>query len=169
MKKFIFLFLAIIAIILPSFALAAPNLWPTGFWGPLISCLGNYSGGGTLPPCTSLCDLINTIENIIYFAISIVIFILAPILFAWGGILYMISRGSPDGLTKAKSVLTKTLLGVAIVLCAWLIVNTFINVLGIGSSVGGFGAGMCSVAPNAATGGSNNGGISGGGGTSDAN
>ena len=144
-KKKIFYLVALVAITLPSFASAAvPNVWPTGFWGPLLSCSGNYTNG-SLPPCTSLCDLISTIENIIYFGISVVVFIIAPVLFAWGGIMYMVSRGSPDGISKAKGVLTKTLLGVVITLGAWLIVNTFVGALGLSGSVGGFGTGTCSV------------------------
>src|ERR1700677_190791 len=82
-----------VALPLVASAYTTPNLWgnPPGFWGPLVSCTGNYipgasNGDNTTPnPCTNLCDLIGTIINIIYFAISIAIFIIAPISIIIGG------------------------------------------------------------------------------------
>ncbi len=157
-KKYIFYLLAAGVILFPSFVFAAaPSVFPTGFWGPLVSCTGN--GGGGLPSCASMCDLIQTFENVIYFGISVAIFIIAPILFAWGGIMYMISRGKPEGTGAAKKILTGALIGVLIVLGGWLIVNTFVGVLGI-SGIGGFGSGgTCTLqvsAPSSGSSGSGN-------------
>ena len=156
MKKIFYIF-ALIIVLLPSlaFAYTAPSIWPTGFWGPLVSCVGNYSGAtgsivpnpSGLPACASLCDLIYTIENVIYFGISIALFILSPILFAWGGIMYMVSRGKPEGTSKARKILIGALIGVLITLCAWLIVNTIVSFLSI-ANVGGFGNAACQVQPN---------------------
>src|ERR1700685_904463 len=95
----IILLVSILAIVaLPLFASAQsyspPNLWPDGYWAQngLITCTGSFLGSGSgsgnsanLPTCTSLCDLLDTFINIIYFAISICFFILAPLFFAVGG------------------------------------------------------------------------------------
>jgi hypothetical protein len=150
MKKIIFCLCAFGVVLLPSLVFAAPNIWPTGFWGPLVSCTGNpyiFGANGATSTnssaCTSLCDLVNTVENIIYFGISVVVFIITPILFAWGGLMFMFSRGKPEGISKARSILTGALIGLCIVLCAWLIVNTVVNVLGINNYIGGFGTGTC--------------------------
>ena len=153
MKKLFYIF-ALAVVLLPSlaFAYTAPSIWPTGFWGPLISCTGDYAGVGPssgVSPCTSLCDLINTIENVIYFGLSIAVFIITPILIAWGGAMYMFSRGKPEGISSAKKILTGALIGLLIALCAWLIVNTVITAfLGSNTYIGGFSSASCTVQPN---------------------
>lgn len=124
-------------------AYATPNLWPSGFWGPLVSCTGNYLSGRN--PCTNLCDLIGTAINIIYFAMSIGIFIAAPVLFVAGGIMMMIAGPNPGMLDKAKKLFTGTLVGLLIILCSYLIINTFVTVVGI-QGVGGFlGNAACTI------------------------
>lgn len=137
-KKFIFSLFALTVILLPSFASAASSTYtaPTiPYWATngLVSCTGN----GTTP-CTSLNDLVNTAENIIYFAITIALLVIMPFLFVWGGIMFMFSQGKPEGIGKARKILTGAVIGLCIVLGAWLIVNTLVKVLGISSYVGGF-------------------------------
>lgn len=123
-----------------------PSLWPTGFWAPngLVSCTGNYIPGSGANSCTNLCDLIGTIINIIYFAMSIAIFIVAPIMFVVGSIMVMVSGANPEMLGRGKKVLLSTVIGLVIVLCAYLVVATIISVLGI-NGVGGFGNAICNV------------------------
>lgn len=133
-----------------SVSYSTPSLWPTGYWGPLVWCTGNYlSNGqvanpdGTTPPsCTSLCDLIGTFINVIYFAMSIGIFIVTPISLVIGSIMVMISGANPEMLGTGKKVLFSTVIGLAIVLCSYLLVATAISVLGI-TGVGGFNASAC--------------------------
>lgn len=142
-------FLALITVIaLPHIVSAqqykTPNLWPGGFWGPLVSCTGDVAGinpnPANLPPCTSLCNLIGTFINIIFFIISLCFFILAPIMFAVGGIMVMVSGANPEMLSTGKRILKAAAIGVIIVLCAYLIVATFISFLGV-TGIGGFGSG----------------------------
>jgi Type IV secretion system pilin len=124
-------------------AYTTPNLWgnPPGFWGPLVSCTGNYlsqNGDGSTPtPCTNLCNLIGTIINIIYFALSIAIFIVAPISLIAGGIMIMLAGANPEMLGRGKKVLTSAVVGLVIVMCSYLIVNTALVAFGI-TAVGGF-------------------------------
>lgn len=139
----------------------APPLWPTGFWGPLVWCTGSSlqvanptpsptpgTAGQTPPTCNNLCDLIGTFINIIYLAISIAIFIAAPLMVAVGGIMIMFSGANPGMLETGKKVLTGAVIGVAIVLCSYLIVNTVLWALNI-TSIGGFNGNSlsCSIAP----------------------
>lgn len=132
-----------LALPLIASAYSAPNLWgnPPGFWGPLVSCTGNYlTGTAATPgvtPCQNLCDLINTFINIVYFAISIAIFIVAPISFVVGGIMIMLAGANPGMLETGKKVLTGAVIGLAIVLCSYLIVNTVLWALNV-TAVGGF-------------------------------
>jgi hypothetical protein len=116
--------------ILPAMASAAA-LSP--YWGPLTSCVGAVdpahpalgADGRPLEACKSFCDLLATGQNFIKFGMTIALYILAPILFIWGGVVFMTSRGSESQLSEAKKMLTSTIVGVAVVLSAFLIVNTF--------------------------------------------
>jgi hypothetical protein len=125
-----------------------PSLWPTGYWGPLVSCTGNYlrnNGDSTVPnSCTDLCDLIGTATNIIVFMMSVAIFIIAPISFVVGGIMIMIAGANPGMLEQGKKILTGAVVGLALVLCSYLIVATFISAIGI-TGIGGFGTPACSI------------------------
>jgi hypothetical protein len=100
------------------------------YWGPLLSCTGNDPSvtkidSGGLQTCHSICDLLSTAQRIMYFAITISLFILAPIMFLWGGIMIMISAGSAEKVGAANKMLMSTVVGVLIVLFAFVIVNTF--------------------------------------------
>jgi hypothetical protein len=126
-------------------AYTTPSLWPTGYWatGGLISCTGNYLSSNTGPQCTNLCDLINTFVNIVYFLMTIAIFIIAPISFLAGAIMIMVSGANPGMLENGKKVLTGAVIGLVIVLCSYLIVATFLKVFNV-TDIGGFGGATCS-------------------------
>jgi hypothetical protein len=125
-------------------AYTTPTLWgnPPGFWGPLVSCTGNYLPSSGATPCKSLCDLINTFINIVYFAMSVGIFIIAPISVVIGGVMIMLAGANPGMLETGKKVLTGAVIGIVIVLCSYLIVATALKVLGV-TGVGGFGGAAC--------------------------
>jgi len=142
------LILILSLLILPSFAFAftTPNVWdPSILKGPLVTCTGNGGAspnGGNTQACQSLCDLIYTFINVIYFAIALVLWILAPIFFGVSGIMFLLSGASPELRSTAKKSLTGTVWGIIIVLCSWLIVNTIVTFFGI-TGIGGFGASIC--------------------------
>lgn len=136
-------------LVLPSLVLACTpksNVWSIDILkGPLVSCVGATTS--TLPiqqTCQSVCDLVCTSANVVYFGIGVVIWIALPIMFAWGGLLLILSRGNTEGTGKAKKMLTGTVIGLLIVLCAYLIVYTFVKVIGI-SGVGGFSEPACQI------------------------
>ena len=77
------------------------------------------------------CDwnaLIQLANNVISFAIRLaaVILVIVILIAGWG---LITSRGNPQALTDARAKLFKAILGFAIVVCAWLIVNTVMNTL----------------------------------------
>ena len=85
----------------------------------------------SLVPCVDGCkweDLIQLANNIISFAIRLAAFVLVLVILiaGWG---LITSRGNPQALTDARAKLFKAILGFAIVVCAWLIVNTVMNTL----------------------------------------
>lgn len=142
----IFLVLCGASVGLPVVATAAtgswtqPSLWPTGFWGPIVWCTGNYINGAN--QCTNLCDLIETFINVIYLAMSIAIFVITPMMFLVGAVMFMMAGANPEMLGKGKKILTGTAVGLAIVLGSYLLVYSVVNVLGV-QNVGGFGGTMC--------------------------
>lgn len=114
----------------PAFAYGpdAATLFTGGFWGPILSCTGNYISGDK--PCTSICDILNTLKNIIYLAMSVAIYIITPIMVGWGGVMLLISGGSPEKVASGRKIVTGTVVGVAIMLGAYLIIATFFNLIG---------------------------------------
>ena len=156
---FILLVSVSVAIPMVSFAAAngswtAPNLFgnPPGFWGPIVWCTGNYLTNpqyvGTTHPatCNNLCDLIETFINIVYLALSIAIFILTPIFAVVGGVMLMLAGANPGMLERGKKILLGTVIGLAIILMAYLAVNTVLVVLNV-TRVGDFNgnSGTCQV------------------------
>jgi hypothetical protein len=143
-------------------AYTTPPLWPTGFWGPVVWCTGSSiatanptpsptpgTAGKTPPPtCNNLCDLIGTFINAIYLLLSIAIFIFTPVLLVWGGVMIMLAGANPGMLETGKKILTGTVIGLAIVLCSYLLVNTVLSVLSV-TSIGGFNgnSASCSISP----------------------
>jgi hypothetical protein len=127
-----------------------PSVWNISvLQGPLVTCTGDITGlnptsGGPTNPCQSLCDLILTIVVDIYIAIAFVIWIILPIMIIVGGIMYMMGGADPGLLTTAKSTLKGAIIGVIIVLCAYLLVATFVKFMTI-TNIGGFSSNSPSV------------------------
>lgn len=139
------LVLLLLLFVIPTVGVAASRVWPTGYWSPLLSCVGSASSVASGPPnppkvCTSLCDTLATAQNIVDFGMSLVVFVLTPLLVLWGGIVVITAGSSPGRLTYGRGVLTKTALGLLVVLGAYVIVSTFLWVVGArtsGSEEGG--------------------------------
>jgi len=151
MKKTLVISAILALSFLPLLASAAqlPNVWdPTSIKGPLVSCTGDVAGISQNPaglnPCQSLCDLVFTVVNDIYVGIAVVIWIILPISFIVGGIMYMLGGANPGLLTTAKSTLKGAVIGAIIVLCAYLLIATFVQFMKI-SNIGGFSSNSQSV------------------------
>jgi hypothetical protein len=140
-------------------SVTAPNIWPTGYWAPkgIVSCDSNYltvTAGSTgrqsdasgAPYCQDMTDLIQTFVNVVYLAMSVAIFIIAPILFLVGAVTIMMAGAKPDLLTKGRQTLVGTAVGLVIVLCSYLIVNTVISVFNI-SGITGFSSSAPAATP----------------------
>ena len=85
--------------------------------------------GGASDPCTfnKLIELANHAFN---FAVYKVGLPLAGIFILFAGFSYMTSQGNPGEIKKATSRLLNILLGLAIMLTAWIIVKTILTWLG---------------------------------------
>lgn len=136
-----FLFLAFISLAASaSTAHADSRVWPTGYWGPLLSCTGNYNNvvpvgaDGVSETCNSFCDLLKTGQNVVDFAMTLVIFVGAPAMITFGGIMLLIagSGGAEEKRKMAKDIIVSAVVGVAITLAAYLILATFLWLFGNG-------------------------------------
>ena len=151
MKKAALITTVVVLSVLPLFASAAslPNVWdPTSIKGPLVTCTGSlYQSDGVTPnpnACQNLCDLVFTVVNDIYVGIAFVIWIILPLMFVVGGIMYMMGGANPNLLTMAKSTLKGAVIGAIIVLCAYLLIATLVQFMNI-SNIGGFSSNTPSV------------------------
>jgi hypothetical protein len=152
-----FLAFVMFSLVVPFFASAQtvpdtqdnplPKIWnPSDLGDQLLVCTGNTSGSVYVRPCQDLCDLVYQIVWIVCIAITWVIWVIAPISFIAGGIMYMLAGANPGTESKAKDVLKGAVIGVAIVLCSFIIINTVVSFFGI-AKIGGFspGTAACSV------------------------
>lgn len=119
---------------LPHLAGAAEFTAKAPSWTGLVPCGRNSGNNGETSVCT-LCHLIVGFQRLIQYGLYIVIaFAFAGIFFA--GIMYVISSGDEGMITKAKSFLSASLIGFAVVLGAWIIVNTTLWVIGTKGDLG---------------------------------
>jgi len=111
----------------------------------LISPDVSYAQAGGLVPCDgpkcNLCDLAKLAENVINFMVQIS-FVIAALLFAYAGFLFFTGGSDPGKISSARNVLTNTLVGVIIVLTAWLVVNVILTTL-TGQGVNPFTKVLC--------------------------
>ena len=85
--------------------------------------------GGKDDPCTfnKLIELANHAFNFMVYKVGLP---LAGIFILFAGFNYMMSKGNPGEITKATNRLLNILLGLAIMLTAWIIVKTLLTWLG---------------------------------------
>lgn len=82
--------------------------------------------------CT-LCDLFKGVQNVINWLMGALAIVALTILVA-AAIMYIVSAGNSKTVETAKEAIKSTLFGFAIVLLAWLIINTVFFVLPIGDA-----------------------------------
>ena len=94
---------------------------------------------GLVPECSgeggvcTYCDFLALAQNVIKFLMEVSISI-GVIFIIYGAVMLMISSGSPEKAQKGKTIVTNAVIGVAIALGAWLIINTIVAVLATGES-----------------------------------
>ncbi len=132
----------VLTLSIPQAALAAganqckvetPQFLPGGYWGqnpPLLPCgIGPIETRVDCLEC-GLCGLLMLGQRIIYLMLSFLFFVVAPIRFIWGGFLILVSRGSSETVAQGRKMIYYTVIGLMIGLGAFLIVQTFLWLLG---------------------------------------
>ena len=97
---------------LPAFAAGLVPIVPT-------QCNG--------PDCT-ICHFAQLAQNLLNDGIFIAV-VLTAILFAWAGFMHLTAGGNQGKISKANQVFTSVAVGLIIILCSWLIVDTLLKVM----------------------------------------
>jgi len=101
-------------LLLGTFVVATPSVE-----AKIVSCDG--------VECNT-CHVIKTANNILTFFIEVAIYI-AGIMFAWGGLLMVMSGGDRGKFEQGKAKMTDAVIGIIIVLAAWLLVDTVLKLV----------------------------------------
>ena len=100
--------------------------------GPIVPC-----GGSTQSEC-NLCHLWNLGSNIINFISFNLAIPAAGLLFVVAGIFFLISGGDQDKITRARTIFTNTVIGLVIIFCSWLLIDTLFKTIATGTLIGGW-------------------------------
>ena len=117
----------ILSIAILSFLFLAPAVFADSTSG-LVPCTGVDATG---TPTCHFSDLLVLVSRVINFVVYALILPIAAIIFAYTGFLFLTSGGSPETKTKAKDILLKAVIGLIIILAAWLIVAVILGTLGV--------------------------------------
>lgn len=112
MKKLILIFFLLV-LLLPLITKAAG----------LVPC-----GGEDEDPCT-VCDLLILFQNVLKFAL-VIVFLIVIVFIVYGGFRWIFSGGNEANIKAGMKIITNAIIGLMIVLCAWLIVNTVFWLIG---------------------------------------
>ncbi len=99
-------------------------------------------GGAGQPECNA-CHIVQLAEKVINFIVTIS-FVVAALLFAYAGFLFFTGGADPGKITNARSIFTNTIVGIVIILTAWLLVNVILTTL-TGQGVNPFTKVFCEV------------------------
>lgn len=97
-----------------------------------VQAAGLVPCGGTGEQACSFCDLSKLIGNVFNYAIKIVIVVATLMLVIGGGMLFF-AGADPGMLTKAKSLIKSTVIGLVIIFAAFMIVGVILNSIGLAS------------------------------------
>lgn len=89
---------------------------------------------GQLIPCTNKCsfpDVIKIINNILTFLIRNIFLPLFILVFMYAGYQYLTAQGQPGKIANVKKMLMNVVIGLVIVLTAWLVVKVLFQTIGV--------------------------------------
>jgi hypothetical protein len=109
-------------LVVSSFALPLAAHAVIPFFGPIVPEAVNRCAAGW----GAVIDVIN---RIIEFLITIAIVFVAPLMIAYSGFLFVVNPVNASGKEQAKKILLNTVVGIVIALAGWLIVDAIMAVL----------------------------------------
>ena len=103
--------------------LTTVNLVYAGFVETIVPC-----GREGTPDC-NLCHLWHLASNIINFLTFNLAIPAAVLLFVAAGVIFLISGGSQERVSLAKSIFTNTIIGLVIIFCSWMLIDTLVKTI----------------------------------------
>jgi len=106
--------------------------------GLLFLLLMPFSAAARLVPCgprtgvdCQLCHLFVLLDNILDLVMFRIVPVLASLMLMIGGIWYFFAGVSPEQKNKAQGIITSSIIGIVVILTAWIVVNTILVHSGI--------------------------------------
>lgn len=100
----------------------------------------SFASAQGLVPCKGLdcdfCDLLKLIDNVFYFAIYKIVIPLVVIMIIYGGFVIMTAGDSTDKVAQGRKIIQSSIIGVVIVLGAWMIIDQILTVIATGEYKG---------------------------------
>ena len=93
---------------------AAVTATTSPFSGGALTNAANGAYGGTAPT-TTIIDTLKNVGNAVFSVLGLVFFFLM----LYAGILWMTAAGEPKKVTKAKEILSQSVIGLIICICAY--------------------------------------------------
>lgn len=109
--RFLFTFCLVFIFCVPFFTFASHN-------GGLVPCHG--------PECNA-CHLVQLGQNVLNFLVTITV-LMSGVIFAIAGFKMVTSRGNSGTISEAREMFTNVIVGLVILLSAWLVVDTVMKV-----------------------------------------
>jgi len=109
------LIVLVIFFVLPFFVSA----WDIG--DPIVPC------GTSKTPSCNFCHFVTLADNLVQFALKVLILPAGTIALIIAGILFLTAGGNPQQLEKGKSIFKFAVIGILIAFGAWLIVDTILG------------------------------------------
>ncbi len=128
----------ILSVVIASSAIpAAASALSFNIWEGTVATSSYRNADGTLTTRTEtcnvagscdLCDGLRVFQNIVHVLFQIAI-PLSVVFIVYGGIRLMTSGGSEQGVSAAKEIVKSAIIGLAISLAAWMLVNVVISLI----------------------------------------
>lgn len=112
---------------LAPLAASAQNIWKGARCGGDV-----ITDGGPIGAC-DFCDMVIVVSNIIDYALQFAVLI-AIAMIVYGGLLMVTSAGRMEAVSKGKSRIIAAVVGLAVALVSWLVVNEIFHLLATGGA-----------------------------------
>jgi len=83
--------------------------------------------------CPAESGVLCILQNILLFILAIA-FIIAVIFLVIGGFRYIVSQGNEEAVDKAKGTITNSIIGIVVIVLAWIILTVVFNLIETGSA-----------------------------------
>ncbi len=113
--------------ILTSCLIIFSCIWAANAWAAIVPC-----GTEENPEPCALCHLWQLGSNIINFIVWQLSIPVAALLFISAGVIFMTSGGSEERVGLGKKIFLNTAIGLIIVFCSWLLIDTIFKTLASG-------------------------------------